>query len=78
MISTSSTIRVGQANRNESQQTLSVMCQIASLPASSGLARSSAPSDTSSLLETSVVLDFYFQNAVLHGYRCASGALPLF
>ncbi|WP_420577989.1 hypothetical protein [Ekhidna sp.] len=31
------------------------------MPASSGLARSSAPSETSSLLERSVVLDFYFR-----------------
>ncbi len=54
------------------------MCQTASLPALSELDRSSAPSETSSLLETSVVLDFYLQNAVPRGYRCASGALPLF
>ena len=54
------------------------MCQTTSLPASSGLARRSAPSDTSSLLETSVVLDFYLWNAVPFGNRYASGALPLF
>jgi hypothetical protein len=54
------------------------MCQTASLPATSGLDRRSAPSETSSLLGTSVVLDFDFQNAVLRGNRCASGALPLF
>ncbi len=54
------------------------MCQTASLPPLSGLARCSAPSDSSSLLETSVVLDFDLQNAVPCGYRCACGALPLF
>tara|TARA_R110002124_G_scaffold80533_1_gene213107 strand:- start:902 stop:1066 length:165 start_codon:yes stop_codon:yes gene_type:complete len=53
------------------------MCQTASLPVSSGLARASAPSETSSHLETSVVLEFDLQNAVLRSYRCASGALPL-
>ncbi len=35
------------------------MCQNASLPALVGLDRKSAPSDTSSLLNTSVVLAFY-------------------
>ncbi len=53
------------------------MCQTASLLASVGLARSSAPSETSSLFETPVVLDFDLQNAVRCSYRCASGALPL-
>lgn len=54
------------------------MRQTASLPASLELARSSAPSDTSSLLETFVVLVFYLWNAVPCSHRCASGALPLF
>jgi hypothetical protein len=36
------------------------MCQSASLQASMGLAHRSAPSDTSSLLQTFVVLDFDF------------------
>ncbi len=53
------------------------MYQTASFPASSGLARRSAPSETSSLLDRSVVLDIYLRNVVLHGYRCASGALLL-
>ena len=53
------------------------MCQTASLLASVGLDRRSAPSDTSSPLERSVVLDFYLWNAVPPGNRCASGALPL-
>ncbi len=54
------------------------MCQTASLPISAGLDRRIAPSETSSLLDSFVVLDLDLQNAALRSYRCASGALPLF
>ncbi len=54
------------------------MCLNPSLPALPGLARSSTPSETLSLLERSVLLDLDFQNAVFHRYRSACDALPLF
>ncbi len=54
------------------------MCLTASLPASSGLDRSSALSETSSLQDSFVLLDLDFQNAVFHRFRSACGAIPLF
>lgn len=54
------------------------MCQTTSLQTSSELDRRSAPSDTSSLLETFEVLDLDLCFTVFHGYRSGCGALPLF
>ena len=44
----------------------------------SGLDRYSAHSDISSLISASVVLDFYFRNAVHRGYCCSGWAVPLY
>ena len=41
----------------------------------SELASTSAPSENLSLMDTYVVLDFFFLNAAVIGNRCASGAL---